>query len=820
MTPMLAVRRALPSLAFAGLYFVCVQVGYAFYFPGSDGATLWPASGLFLAVLLLSEPRRWPERVLAVAIVHIGADTMLHHTPVPVSLLFTTADVLEAVLGAWLIRRFIGTRIQLTRLDESIGLALVTGLITTPLSAFLGAAAIHFGLHAAPYWTAYQTWWFGDALGVLLVAPAILSMSSAHELKALPIRRRLEGVLLVLVALVVSQLVFGTRTRVHDFDFPYVAIFALLWAAVRFGPLGASWLTLLLATVAVLNARMGRGPFLNVGTTPHDHVLELQTFLAIAYGSQIVAALTAENRKAMRSLEQSEAQYRSLVAVSPVAIFRADVAGNIVYVNDRWQALTGITGPEVYGRPWDTVIEASDRERLLHSNGGGGAAQALVELRILARDGRTSWVLGSLVREQDADGTPRGYVGAFADVTENKNAQRERDALEEQLRQSQKMEAVGRLAGGVAHDFNNLLTAILGYGHVLEESLESAALQRYAQQITAAARRAGSLTSQLLAFSRKQVLSNQVLDLNAIVADTEDLLRRLIGEQITLKVELASTLGQVRADPNQLGQVLMNLAVNARDAMAGEGGTLTIRTHRGPPARSARNGENGEWSYFSIVDTGCGMDEDTQRHIFEPFFTTKALGRGTGLGLATVYGIVEQSGGTITCTSQVGRGTCFEVGLPCVSEAVAASVVRKLPSGAAPKTILGTILLVEDDDEVRSLARHVLETAGHQVLSARHAEEALTLSHQFQGEIALLVTDVVLPKAPGHELARELKTRRARLAVLYMSGYADHPMFQVQLGDALFLAKPFTPAQLLDHVEIALARSCLPVCASIEGGHA
>ena len=368
---------------------------------------------------------------------------------------------------------------------------------------------------------------------------------------------------------------------------------------------------------------------------------------------------------------------------------------------------------------------------------------------------------------------------------------------EEQLRQTQKMEAVGRLAGGVAHDFNNLLMVMRGYGELMFNRLDANdPLRRNAEEIQKAAERATALTQQLLAFSRKQVLQPKVLDLNAVVTDVEKMLRRLIGEDIKLAAVLDLALGWVKADPGQIEQIILNLAVNARDAMP-QGGRLTLKTANvtldQAYVRQHVGATPGPYVLLAVSDSGVGMDAETQSHIFEPFFTTKGVDKGTGLGLSTVYGIVKQSGGYIWVESAPGRGTTFEIYLPLVEEAVAGeelhpALLAPTPGGAE------TILVVEDEMSVRRLAAEFLGSSGYTVLEAQDGGAALQVCEEHRGPIHLLITDVVMPGMSGRELAVRLAGRRPEMKVIYMSGYTDDAMVPhgVLEEGIHFLQKPFS----------------------------
>lgn len=379
---------------------------------------------------------------------------------------------------------------------------------------------------------------------------------------------------------------------------------------------------------------------------------------------------------------------------------------------------------------------------------------------------------------------------------------------EEQLLQSQKMEAVGRLAGGVAHDFNNLLTVILAYGDLLlSESPEDAPHREELREMCDAAERAAALTRQLLAFSRKQVLQPQVLDLNQVVHRLEKLLGRVLGEDIQIITRLSAEVHSVSADPVQVDQILVNLAVNARDAMP-KGGKLIVETANvvfdDDYVQAHSEVARGPHVMLAVTDTGVGMDAETRAHLFEPFFTTKELGRGTGLGLSTVYGIVRQSGGNIWVYSELGRGTTFKIYLPAHLEAP--HVVEPRPTEPAPAHGTETVLVVEDEPKVRGLVVRVLESSGYRVLAAGDADEALKMSEEFEGPIDLLISDVVLPGTGGPQLANELNRQRPSLRILFTSGYTDKAIAQqgVLAPGALLLEKPIRPKSLLREVKRAL----------------
>jgi PAS domain S-box-containing protein len=414
------------------------------------------------------------------------------------------------------------------------------------------------------------------------------------------------------------------------------------------------------------------------------------------------------------------------------------------------------------------------------------------------KDGTHIQISLTLSPIENADGQVVGISTVARDVTESKN-------LEEMLRQAQKMEAVGQLAGGVAHDFNNLLGVILGYTGLMLDRLSPEDINRKGiEEIQKAGDRAALLTRQLLAFSRKQVLQPKVLDLNAVVAGTEELLKRLIGEHIELRVVLDPALGRVKADAGQLEQIIMNLAVNARDAMT-PGGKLTIETMNAEPDEEESAVYQGPRVMLSVTDTGCGMDAKTRDRIFEPFFTTKEFGKGTGLGLSTVYGIVKQSGGSVWVYSEVGIGTTFKVYLPCVSpvpeSALLGDKLEKVEGGSQ------TILIVEDEAALLQVTRQSLEAVGYVILAAQSPAEAIRISENHLGPIHLMVTDVIMPGMNGAQLATHLSAPRPEMRVLYVSGYTDDTIVRHGVLDPglAFLQKPFSPKALARKVGEVLA---------------
>jgi len=490
-----------------------------------------------------------------------------------------------------------------------------------------------------------------------------------------------------------------------------------------------------------------------------------------------------------------------------------NLATGEVAFNPRWALLLGCEPGEIGNdiAEWEDRLHPDDRgavDRAREAHVEGHKAVYEVEHRLRAKDGSWTWVLDrGRVVEWDADGQPCRMVGIMTDLSERKR-------LEAQLAQAQKMEAVGQLAGGIAHDFNNVLTAILSTSELilLELGVDDPHREDL-EEIKRSANRAAALTRQLLAYSRRQVLQPKVTDLNAVVASVDRMLRRVLGEQVTLVQSLDPQLGRVRADRGQVEQILVNLAMNARDAMPA-GGRLTIATtNANAIPDDAGPAVAGPYVMLGVSDTGTGMDEATRGRIFEPFFTTKGRGQGTGLGLATVYGIVRQSGGTIRVASEPGAGATFRVFLPRVDAEVDADDPEPIPHrGAQARGSAGTILLVEDEEPVRRLGKRILEQDGFTVLVAEHAAEAMRVAARWDGPIDLLVTDVVMPGRSGVELAHDLEVQRPGLPVLFTSGYPEttRGRWEPNEGWGAFLQKPFTPAELVGAVRAAIDAARAP----------
>jgi two-component system cell cycle sensor histidine kinase/response regulator CckA len=652
----------------------------------------------------------------------------------------------------------------------------VAGAIVLPAALLV---ALVVALHL-PVWSRDKAPWYIQgfnlsnytlsALGALAVADAVGAVRDA--------RFALAGLLAAVVFVAVNHVLLAGMLRLgrgHTFR-----------ESGLFSPTGLG-IELVLAGLGVaVGAFVGFNPWL---------LPALIAPLALAHRSLSTVAL----------LRESEERFRTMFESAPTATMLVHVDGSVITANRSLQALLGYTEDEFRALPPGDHVHPDDRENgaQLYAELVQGERDAYRrEAMFVAKDGRTviTHLAAALVR--DADGKPNYVIAMAEDMTEQKQ-------LEEQLRQSQKLEAIGRLAGGVAHDFNNMLTAIGGYtAFALEHADAGSPLRSDLMEISKATDRAALLTRQLLAFSRKQVLQPELLNLNGIVLELETMLRPLIGEDIVLTTRLDPALGPIEADPGQLHQVVMNLVVNARDAMPG-GGSVAIETAN-VDVREEDDGSvaPGRYVTLTVRDEGEGIDEQTLSQIFEPFFTTKESDKGTGLGLATVYGIVKQSGGYVAVESEVGVGSEFTIYLRRVDD-VRPTRPEVAPAAAAaesPDTGVRTVLVVEDEDVVRGLVRQVLEGVGFQVLVARSGEEAFALAEQHHVDV--LLSDLMMPNIGGQEVAERLRAAHPELKVLYMSGYAESGILTdgVLPPRTAFLEKPFTFSDLTEKVQGLLDR--------------
>lgn len=924
------------ALLAAVAYFVSARIGYATAIPQGI-VTLWPPSGVMLALLASTRRRYWPALLMGAFAGSVVSDLRSGYSS-GLAVAAAAANESEALFAAWLLTWRLGVPVALSSMRAVLTFAIGAAVLANALTAGLGAWMLHVGFQK-PLLQGWFVWWVGDGLGMLVVAPTILTLAKWKELRRPTALTVVEGALLAVTLVFAAQIALGPSHQWPIEPGPYVIFPLLFWAAARFGQPGAALASFTVAAMALWNSTRGVGPFFEAGPVGLNAAMQTYAYLAVATLSALIAAAVLNERTvATEGLLESEQRYRVVVEGAADAIITADNNRRIAFANRAAGRVFGYTATELVGRDLATLLpsyadrrhaasdgqsvfdadvhaeqtgwraisligchrsgieiplEASfnwlagkeqrlligilrdmteqraaeralgaveDRMRFaLEASGAGvwdvdfvtqgsrwseslerlhgipigtfgGTFQAFLELvhpddrnavrdaiaeatqqhrdaELLYRsqwpDGSIHWISGIGRTSYDASGNPRSATGISLDVTERRN-------LEEQYRQSQKMEAIGQLAGGVAHDFNNVLTAIQGYALLVANELPSdSELQSDLAEIAHGVNRAAALTRQLLAFSRRQVMTPTVLSLADSVRRMESMLDRLIGEHIEVVVQTAPDAGHVRADAGQIEQVILNLALNARDAMP-DGGVLLIEVMNVDATqahdRKHIDAISGPCVMLAVTDTGIGMDAATISRIFEPFFTTKPQERGTGLGLSTVHGIVSQSDGRVWVYSEPGRGTTFKVYLPRVDASVAQAVAG---APADTRVFFETVLLVEDDVPLRQLAQRILESRGYSVLAAAAPREALEIVNSHPGTIHLLLTDVILPEMSGPALAERIGEHRAGMHTLYMSGYTDDAIFRLGVLErhVHFVQKPFAQEELLRKVREALEGS-------------
>ena len=770
----LALRQALRWLAAAAGYYALARFSSYAGFVHEGVPLILLAQGVAFAAVQRGGP--WLATAVAVGAAGEGVTEGL---PAGAVLLLAAAAA-SAGLAAYVVTDVARLRVpQDERLrDTLIRLGGAVAGSIAGASFYLAADSVDgLALHPVQDWAVLL---LANLAGIIVVAPFLRVWIQRTSRGA---AGRIEWIALVAVA-IGSSAVIDTGVLGASGPTGYLVFPVVVWAALRAGRMGVSAVVVVSALIAVENTSDGHGPF--VGKTLVDSAVSLNSFLIVlAVTGLLLVSLEQERRQTETGLTEAEERHRTLIEQLPLVTYMRglddldappsfqspqteDLLG---YPIERWLAEPRFAATLVH--PDDRAINAELNARSLTEDVVQG------EYRMIRADGRVVWLLDHMAVVRDATGRAVAQQGFVVDISERK-------ALEEQLGRAQRLEALGLLAGGIAHDFNNLLTAISGYtGLALEHGgRENEEIRRDLAEVRTAAGRAADLTRQLLAFGRRQVLARTVVDLNEVVIEAQALLDRVIGEHVTVRTKLDPNLTRVHADAGQLGQVLVNLAVNARDAMP-DGGTLTIET----------SNDNGN-AVISVSDTGHGMDEQTRARIFEPFFSTKPVGEGTGLGLAMVHGIVRQTGGDIAVESAPGGGAEFRISLPGTDELPVDAVA---PSQASPRGS-ETILLVEDEDIVRRLIAEMLQGQGYNVVVAAGPHEALEVTERFD----LLLTDIVMPSMSGPELAERLTQRRTDIGVLFTSGYSGAAVADRGALTAELLEKPFTIEQLASKVRQAL----------------
>ncbi|MCU0490014.1 MAG: MASE1 domain-containing protein [Chloroflexaceae bacterium] len=770
-------------LGFAALYVGIAEL--SLFFAGNVGkvSPIWPLSGVVLVALLRFGLRFWPGIALGDFIV-----ALLLNFPLPLALGVATASTVEVLLAAFWLQRLLHGLPSPHRVYDMGLLVLLAGFAAPAVGASLASSA-YLATGQAPLAALpgiWVTWSSGNSLGTLVVAPLLLAWLR-HPLPRLTQVQWLEAAVLLTVTLVLCLFSFTVSP-----DYSYLLMPGLIWAAFRFGSRGTTMLTLLLTAVAVYFTSSGFGPFARGSV--QENLIYLNTFTAVvSVLGLLLAATVAERQQAQHMQAETLAQLDSLLTQLPIGFAFVDQQGHYRRVNQVFANLYDQPSSKLLDQPMHSSQHNHNLHLALWVQQTHSSAAPLLNREICTENGTRPRSFNISCYPVQLAQQPIG-VGLLVDeITERKE-------LEGQFLQAQKMESIGRMAGGIAHDFNNLLTVIVGYVNMALESLPSASgPAEDLQEAIRASERASRLTGQLLAFARRQPGELRLVRLDNLVLDMERMMRRVLGDDVELSVLASDEIWPVLLDPSQLEQVVLNLVVNARDAMP-NGGRLTISIEN--LERDVATGL--PMVVCTVTDTGIGMDDHVLARVFEPFFTTKDGGKGTGLGLATSYGIVRQNGGSISCTSKLGLGTTFRIALPRATGAAMTESEARPP--CANYCGSETVLLVEDDASVRQVAARVLCDNGYTVVEASNGNEALAqLEARNWQQVDLLLTDLVMPQLGGLALVQRLQERNSSTKILLMSGYVGELTQHKPTSQPYpFLAKPFQPEQLAAKVREVL----------------
>jgi PAS domain S-box-containing protein len=802
------VRRAGGLLLFALASFGLCRLGLALTPGATSIALFWPASGLVFGALLISDPARWPELLIAAGVPIAVFNALAGQPPVLVTA-FGLHNALEAALAAFLVRRLCRGRPQLAQVGHVLVMA-AGPVATSGLCALLSAAVVRH-VYGQPLGFLWLHLWAGTGLGMIAVGSVVLAWTepSANRAPWSP-RAYLELAALVAALGLVAWLVLDGPGG-KPLAYKVLLLPPLVWTALRHGLRGATSLGLLVTLMALAAVVAGTGAFTVPDGPPAQAAVQAQVFcLAVILTALFLASAVEDRQRSAAALRDREEKYRLLVENQTDLVVKVDPDGRFLFVSPSYCRTFGMRESDLLGKQFMPLVHEEDREST------AGAMEALhrpphaayVEQRALTAQG-WRWFAWADTAVLDETGTVRAIVGVGRDITE-------RRLIEERLRQSEKLEAIGRLAGGVAHDFNNQLAAILGSTEYLTSSLDpDPEIRDTVNTIREAALRSAALTRQLLAFARKDPARATTVDLKRIVEDVVALLVRSIDKRIAVKTDFADAPALTSGDSDRLHAAVLNLALNARDAMP-EGGTLTLSTgtvELGPEQSGVLGIAPGGYRKLCVADTGVGLTAEARAHLFEPFFTTKAPGKGSGLGLAEVYGTATAHGGAVEVTSVPGRGTTVSLLLPPAK--VGAPESRPgagvAPAHAAPRPRL-RVLVVDDERNVRRSLTMLLRASGHDVVECDGGREAVRSRAAEHGSVDLAIVDMVMPEITGREVVAELRKGTPALPIIVSSGFSAGNEVEALLSEpgVFLLQKPYTSDQLQRTVLAAVQGASSP----------
>jgi len=782
-------------LGIALSYIVAAQLGFRVATVHPVVASVWPPAGLALAVLLLGGLRLWPGIFLGALVAN-----SMKGIPLPGASMIAVGNTLAAVFGTYALGRF-DFQLGLHRIRDALTLLGLGALSAPTIAATIGTLSLHLaaGVPAGHLAAVWFNWWSGDAIGVMLITPLLVAWMYGR-LTTLTGRQVAEIALLGASMLAASAMLMRVPQGYEYGVFPLVS-----WAAIRYGPRGASLATVLVAGVAMWHTVNGLGPFIGSGS---DGLWRLQLFLALlTAGSLVLTAMAMAQAKVARALALDEGKLRrttqllsTLIDAAPLAILAVDSNGCVRSWNRAAEQVFGWTEAEILGQTVPFVPpQALEAFRgSLHRVLDGEALTGL-QVRRNRRDGITLDLRICAAPTRAPDGTIDGVIAIVEDVTERKS-------LGEQLKQAQKMEAIGELTGGIAHDFNNILTIVITNAALLADQigLDQVDMRGEVSELQRAALRGAELVRKLMTFSRRRDLELSPVNLADVLTDTERAIRRLLPKSVEVSLQI-DNVGPftIQGDVGAIEQILFNLATNARDAMPGSG-TLRLGIYRAWLDREHRRthgwGTSGEYVVIAVSDTGCGMSPETRARVFEPFFTTKEAGKGTGLGMAMVYGLMKQHNGYISLYSEPERGTTFRLYFPAATTGTEASEAQ--PDVAAPVGGTERILIVDDEEGIRRSAARVLRRSGYTVEEAEDGEQALALLGRAENPFDLVLSDLVMPRVGGLALYEKVQARGNGTRMLVMSGYTAEDVRALKTAQPglRFLHKPWTVTDLLRRV--------------------
>ncbi len=782
-----------PALLFSAAFYACAKIGMLLSVPDHSFVSFWLPAGLYVGALLLQETRSWPWFILAALPANLLFD-LPGGASLATALGFYSANTAEAVASAWLVRRFVGEKPELSTLKDFFGLMVGAALLGALPGATIGAATMSAAGLSHSFWGSWRTWWGGNAMAILLVTPFLLTWRSKPEPEESLFNQ--PGRVVEAVLLTAALIGFTAYMLVLDqgINAPYKSRLMplLLWAGLRFGMRGATAANLLLAlAMAFFTTHFTKG-LSPAQIASGEYVATLQSFLVVSVLLVLVPTIViSERNRKVVELRESEGRFRQLTQAAFEGI-GISAEGRVIDINDQILKMFGYERDEMIGRPITELVAPESRAMVAEAM--RTAREGVYEHQALRKDG--TMFHAEVQAKMARIGSRALRMTAVRDLTERRKAEEQRKKMEEQLRQAQKMEALAALAGGTAHEFNNMLGIIIGYSQLAKEELAGAhPVQANLDEILRASLRAKEITRQILAFSRQQREDREIIQLGRAASAAVKHVRNAVPATVEIQARLPEHGPVILGNPTQIEQVILNLCLNAWHAMDEKGGlirltqeTVTLDQQAAEIHPALRE---GVYERLSISETGKGMNAGTLARIFEPFFTTKPLGKGSGLGLAVVHGIMQAHEGAVVAASEPGRGATFDLYFPARSETGVDPAPA--PSGAIPRGAGQHILVVDDEPSLVRVATAFLQRLGYRTTGVKSAAEALYILRRHRGHFDLVITDLTMPIMNGMRLAKDLHALRPSLPVILVSGFDGEQAAEADRAPNIrcVLQKPF-----------------------------